>query len=200
MSIEISLEFSGPFAWSSPCVFDAHVSSHAGIYLWTVSTPEGDLIYYVGETGRDFTTRLTEHLKDQLAGMYRIYDPHLFLQGVKKPLWNGMFGRLRERGLSDFVAKLSELSPALIRYVQIIRFHLAPLECDDRFRKRIEAALADHLYVQDGVVGQFQDDDIRYERTRQDEEPLTVTFRWSGRVRGVPDRLFVSWARGNGAA
>ena len=111
-----------------------------------------------------------------------------------------MFGRLRERGLSDFATKLPELSPALIRFVQIIRFHLAPIECDDRLRKRIEAALADHLYVQDGVVGQFQDDDIRYERTRQDEEPLAATFRWSGRVRGVPDRLFVSWARGNGAA
>lgn len=65
----------------------AAVAARPGIYLWTVATPDGDdLVYYVGETARSFADRLTEHLKEQLSGAYRIYDPEPFGAGTKQLL------------------------------------------------------------------------------------------------------------------
>lgn len=204
MAMELSLVFAGPFAWLSngalPCVFEVPMSKQSGIYLWTVDTTDGDLVYYVGETGRDFGTRLTEHLKDQLAGMYHIYDPGAFVRGVKEPLWSGMFGKSRERTLSEFVRRLPELAPALVEFVRAMRFYLAPLAGDARIRKRIEAALADHFHAQGGVVAQFQDGDIHYERTRPGEVPLVLSCHWPGHIRGAPETLIVSYESTKGAA
>lgn len=50
-SDEIAVFFTGPFSWSvtpeCPSVCDADEVRKAGIYLWTVSLPDGHLIYYV---------------------------------------------------------------------------------------------------------------------------------------------------------
>ncbi|MBI4635382.1 MAG: GIY-YIG nuclease family protein [Candidatus Rokubacteria bacterium] len=204
MTTDIALDFTGPFAWLSksdlPCVFEVPMSRQSGIYLWTVGTTDGDLVYYVGETGREFGIRLTEHLKDQLAGMYHIYDPAAFVHGVKEPLWGGMFGKSHEGSLSEFVVRLPKLATALVGFVRVIRFYLAPFAGDARIRKRIEAALADHFYAQGGIVGQFQDEGIHYERTRQGEAPLVVNCHWSGHIRGAPETLVLSYESTIGAA
>ena len=149
MPAAVSLEFSGPFSWlsSDPAtsIFEAAAARAAGIYLWTVETQDGYLIYYVGETGAEFRQRLSQHLCQQLAGMYHIYDPGLFAVGQKRALWRGLYGNDREPGLAAFVECLPSLAPALANFVRLIRFHLAPLTCHTRLRRRIEAALAMHL-------------------------------------------------------
>ena len=74
MSAAMSLEFSGPFCWlsSDPAtsIFEAAAVRAAGIYLWTVDTQDGYVIYYVGETGAEFRQRLRQHWCEQMAGMY----------------------------------------------------------------------------------------------------------------------------------
>jgi len=196
MDHKLNLYFMGPFSWSlldedAPCVFNSQISLSPGIYLWTIPTSEGELVYYVGETGRDLQSRMTEHLSCQLSGMYKIYDPSLFLTGKKKLLWGGMFGRTKERSLAEFLRKLPDLGNAIVEFVHLFHFHLAALECENLLRKRVEAAIADHFYAQDGVVGEFQDDDIRYDRSFPSEDSITVKCRSSVLIRGFPDTLVV---------
>ena len=191
---ELTLQFEGPYSWMKdapdPYVFEAPAAKKPGIYLWTVPTPSGELVFYVGETGRDFATRLTEHLRDQLAGIYRIYDPEHFARGHKKLLWGGMLGKLREPSLSDFIAKLPTVAPALAAFARMMRFQLAPLDCDAPLRQRVEAAIADHFYAQEGLVGDFQDDDISYRRSPL-ADSYVVKCSWSCALKGAPDVLTI---------
>jgi hypothetical protein len=96
MATAVSLEFSGPFSWLSSdpgtSIFEAPIARMAGIYLWTVDTQDGHLIYDVGETGTEFRQRLRQHLCQQLAGMYHMYDPERFAVGQTYALWRGMYG------------------------------------------------------------------------------------------------------------
>jgi hypothetical protein len=82
-----------------------------------------------GETGAEFRLRLRQHLCQQLAGMYHIYEPELFAVGQKRALWRGLYGREREAGLADFVERLPTLVSALANFVRRMRFHPAPLTC-----------------------------------------------------------------------
>jgi hypothetical protein len=149
----------------------------------------GELIYYVGETGRDFRSRFVQHFKEQLAGWYRLYDPTLMRAGTKRLLWRGMYGRDKEETPTPFIAQLPTLAPALQSYVRLIRFHLAPVEVEARLRKRIEAALAAHLRAQPGPAGTFQDTDIRYQPRRPNELPVHVVVRTSVALEGLPEAL-----------
>jgi hypothetical protein len=190
MSAAVRLECSGPFSWlsSEPAtsVFEAATARAAGIYLWTVDTRDGDLIYYVGETGVEFRQRMHQHLSQQLAGMYHIYDPGLFAVGQKHALWRGMYGNDREAGLADFVERLPTFALALADFVRLMRFYLAPLTCDTRLRRRIDAALARHFYRQPGLVGSFQDAGIRYVRRCAGDEPIDVRCQSSALLLGLP--------------
>jgi hypothetical protein len=193
MARPLELSFTGPYSWlpsELPSVLDAECAGRAGIYLWTVNTDSsGELIYYVGETGRNFRSRFVEHFKEQLAGWYRLYDPTLMRAGKKRLLWRGMYGRDKEESPTLFVAQLPSLAPALQSYVRLIRFHLAPVDVEARLRKRIEAALAAHLRDQPGPVGSFQDIDIRYHPRRANELPVHVVVRTSVALEGLPEAL-----------
>lgn len=137
MTEAVRLDFSGPFSWcgagGTRCVFGAPEADRAGIYLWTVEHPQGDLALYVGETGRNFQARLLEHLRDQLAGVYAIYEPAALRLGTRRPIWKGVVGRDREPdGLSEYAYRLLELAPSVAALVQLYRFHLAPTTCESR--------------------------------------------------------------------
>lgn len=71
MPEEITVSFAGPFSWpgtpDTPCVYNADGARKIGIYLWTVSLPDGHLIYYVGETGRSFEIRLRQHYEELVS-------------------------------------------------------------------------------------------------------------------------------------
>jgi hypothetical protein len=153
---------------------EVEVGTNPGIYLWTVPSIFGDLVYYVGETARGFAPRMDEHLSMQLSGRYRIYEPKAFLRGEKKLLWRGVYGKGAEANVAGFVDKLPTLAPTLVEFVRSIRFHVAPTTCTDRMRKRIEAALADHLRQQKGLVGEFQEEDVRYVQRQAEEEAISV--------------------------
>jgi hypothetical protein len=71
-----------------------------------------------GETGAEFRLRLHQHLCQQLAGMYHIYEPELFAVGQKRALWRGLYGNDREAGLAAFVECLPSLAPALANFVR----------------------------------------------------------------------------------
>ena len=69
---------------------------------------------------------------------------------------------------------MTKFAPVLQRYLSAIRIHFSPLVGDDRRRKRVEAALADHFQALSGPVGQFFDTGVNYQRSRADELLMTV--------------------------
>ena len=89
-------------------------------------------------------------------------------------LWRGMCGSDRDAGLAASVERLSTLAPAVADVVRLLRFHLAPLTCQTRLHRRIEAALARQLSGQRGLVGSFQDAGIHDVRRCAGEEPVEV--------------------------
>jgi hypothetical protein len=121
--------------------------------------------------------------------MYHIYGPEQFAVSHKHVLWRGMYGNDREASLAAFVERLPTPAPALAVFVRLMRFHLAPLTCDTRLRRWIEAALALCLHRQLGIVGSFQDVGIRYAPRRAGEEPVDVFCQSSAVLLGLPAHL-----------
>ena len=193
MPSEVSVAFAGPFSWmgapDAPSVFDAEQRRDAGIYLWTVPQSDGYLIYYVGETGRNFGIRLLEHYTEHAAAMYHVYSPPEFARGQKIALWPGRFDATDCRSAKECIAQYSKLCGPISELTAMFRFFLAPTSCDDRSRRRIEAAIASSLYEVPGIVGGFQDRGIRYDHRRDDEEPIECVVSTSACLLGMPDRL-----------
>ncbi|MGB8951719.1 MAG: hypothetical protein WCC06_03525 [Candidatus Aminicenantales bacterium] len=191
----IILDFFGPFSWrgsaEAPSIFGATVARQSGIYMWTISVEGSELVYYVGETGRDFETRMLEHFREHCSGGYHIYSPSEFRHGMKIPLWPGRYDPAERTTVADFVVKAPELWPAILDLINIYRFFLAPLQYDRRLRERIEGAIAAHLYGQKGPVGDFQDRGIRYRPRMSKEAPIAVAIGSWEMFRGLPPALEV---------
>jgi hypothetical protein len=189
------IRFQGPFSWGLdkdiPSIFDAEVGRESGVYLWTVSLPDGELIYYVGETGRSFAQRMLEHFKEHSSGGYHLCSPEPFARGEKIPLWPGRFDPDSKTSVADFLNHLKVLWPAIIELAKMYRFFLAPFNCDRRLRQRIEAAIANCLYEQAGIIGSFQERGVRYIPRRKDESPITVSFESPTKFLGLPDLMEV---------
>jgi hypothetical protein len=190
---DLTVVFQGPYSWhgsdNTVDISKADVGRKCGIYLWTLEYDEGELIYYVGETGRTFSVRMFEHFKEHMSGGYHLHDPSEMIQGRKRELWPGRYGRGQQVTVAEFLAKFKDLRESIERLARLYRFFLAPMQVDTRVRQRIEAGLANHLYKQVGIVGEFQDSGIRY-RPRQEAEPLVrVAFQSQLKLLGLPDTL-----------
>lgn len=154
----------------------------------------GYLTYYVGETGRSFLQRFTEHTTNYLWGLYRIYDSSEFLQGQKKLVWGGMW---KERNnpndmyikLLDFLSTYEGLSQSLHKFLGTFRIFLVPIEAEERIRQRIETAIAKWLLNQEGVIGQFQDNDIVYKKRLKTKTPIKVAITSTEQILGLPKEL-----------
>ncbi len=195
MGEAVMVKFSGPFSWSgldgAPCIFDTPLARHRGVYLWTVPQGDSELVYYVGETGRDFATRMLEHFREHCSGGYHLYSPEAFGRGVKISLWPGRYNPEVRPSVADFMRRVPELWPAILELATLYRFFLAPLDCERRLRERVEAAIAHHLRTQPGVVGGFQDQGIRYSPRRDDEPPVVASLRCLRALLGLPGELLV---------
>ncbi|MBN1356913.1 hypothetical protein JXA40_11690 [bacterium] len=191
----IQLAFEGPFSWpgstDAPSIFDVEVRSKPGVYLWTVPLSEGHLIYYVGETGRDFRTRMAEHYTEHAAAMYHVYDPAGFARGEKILLWPGRYDPENPKSEKECILMYSELSGAIRKLTAMYRFFLAPTACDRRLRNRMEAAIAQTLYDTPGIVGSFQDRGIRYHNRKEGEQPIECHITAPVMLMGLPEILQV---------
>jgi hypothetical protein len=163
--------------------------TRSGIYVWAVQTRLAQVVQYVGETRRSLGERFTEHWMQLLSGAYRIYDPDELDGDVSKLVWPGRYRQSSDDWYERFASRLPELAPALNRYLSAIRIHFAPLVGDDRARKRLEAALADHFQGLPGPVGQFFDTGVNYQRSRSDELLITVECSWATELVGSPSKL-----------
>jgi len=193
---QLEIIWHGPYTLygaESNSVLTTPLSKRKGIYLWTVPIEDKYLTYYVGETGRSFATRFVEHTRDVLYGLYRVYDPNKFAQGSKILIWEGMWKpeRRSSHTMLEFLNRYLELSPLFYQFLGQLRFFLAPVDAEKRIRQRIEAAIAKKLLQQHGIVGEFQDNDIRYLPKRVDEGSITVTMKSFEPILGLTSKLLV---------
>jgi len=179
----------GPYKWK--CIFNLPKGKQAGVYIWTIPYRGKYLVYYVGETGRTFVRRFTEHTRDYLYGYNRVYDPRLFSQGTKQLVWGGMWKPGTRNRMGEFLKRYLELSPIIYDFMGLFRIFLGPLDIEKRFRQRVEAAIAENLYRQLGLIGEFQDGDIRYQPRKAIEEPIKVVMIGNEDILGMAGELLV---------
>jgi hypothetical protein len=195
VSDKITVSFAGPFSWpgtpDAPSIFDAEEGRQFGIYLWTVPLQEGHRIYYVGETGRNFATRLLEHYKEHAAAMYHVYSPAEFARGEKVALWPGCFDTANRKSAKECILNYSQLCKQIGELTFIIRFFLAPLSCEGRIRQRVEAAMANTIQATPGIIGAFPNQGIRYEPRKDEEQPIECLITSPVSLLGLPERLLV---------
>lgn len=179
MHADLQVCFSGPFAWmdapDAPSVFHAIPAQTPGIYLWTVNRGDGHLVAYVGESGRCICTRLAEHYMEHAAGRYSLHDPVRYRLGEKHEIWPGHYGK-DGRDLGDCVRASIQLAAQITELARQVRFFVAPIECETRIRRRLEAAIVDALFAVPGVVGTFQDRGVRYQRRRSGETVIKASL------------------------
>ncbi len=192
----LSLLWHGPFSFigdQEKNVFTCEVGKKKGIYLFTIPFEDSYRVYYVGETGKDFATRLLQHVQSYLNGFYRVFDPDEFVKGNKILIWGGMWkvDRKEQKNICDFLKRQSELNPKIIHFIEQFRVFLAPIECDKRTRERIESKIAITLNEQEGIASSFQDQDIRYRPSRKDELPLRVSMAFSKPIMGLCREILV---------
>lgn len=190
-------QFYGPFQLTGSkeeSVLLSSIGKLTGVYLWTIPFENKYLPYYVGETGVSFAYRSMEHVKCYLNGFYRIYDPEAFATGKKILVWGGMW-KSNRRGsdtMIEYLHQYHKLSSLSYTFLNQFRIFLAPFDSDDRrLRQRLEAAIASKLFEQDGIIGSFQDNDVRYYPRRPKEQPIKIKLKFNELILGLSGELTI---------
>ncbi len=192
----LSVKWYGPYSFVDSGVenvFTCSMGEKKGVYLFTIPFEGKYLVYYVGETGASFANRMLQHAQSYLNGFYRIFDPEEFVKGRKILLWGGMWkaDRREPKLISDFIDKQAELAPKIILFLKQFRIFLAPIGKDKRIIERVEAEIARSLNQQEGLIGAFQDKDVRYRPTSPDEQQFWVMMTFPQPIMGLTEKLFV---------
>ena len=187
---EINLNIKGPFSLFGNSDFDYFFNSpfikDKGIYLWTVPYNNSELVYYVGETGRNFEIRMTEHIQNYLSGEYGINEPEQLKKGKRVRIWEGTW---RGEKVENFLSKYEEFIPKIFELLKLYRFYLIPMNFETNLRKRIEGELCKHLFDQGGIIGNFQESDFRYTLPKIDSEPIKVMIECNSKILGLPEEF-----------
>jgi len=192
----LEIQWYGPYKFygnKDESVLLVPIGKRKGVYLWSIQYENKYLPYYVGETGVSFAIRSMQHIQSYLNGFYRVFDPREFVKGNKVLLWGGMWksGRKGPDTLNEFLKNYLTLSPKILEFLGQLNLFLAPVDTDRRIRERIEAAISKKLIKQSGVVGKFQDHDIRYMPRRSEEESMRLGMRFSEPIIGLEEDLLI---------
>jgi hypothetical protein len=192
LSDSYQLDWNGPyrfFGQGKAALLLNENSLTPGVYIWTVLVATEHWAYYIGETGKMFAQRHLDHLRSYFSGEYRIYDTAEFTEGKKSLVWGGAYGQRNRHKLSEFRDREKYFLKNVQEFVSLLNIFLISFPVDQRLRKRLEAALASELKGQPGLVGKFQDDDIRYDPTRADESPISCNFVRPLPIVGLSDKV-----------
>ncbi len=192
----LKINWYGPYSFvksEDENVFTCSMGDKKGVYLFTIPFEGKYLVYYVGETGTSFVMRLLQHVQSYLNGFYRVFDPEEFAKGRKNLLWGGMWktDRREPKLICDFIKMNAELAPKILKFIEQFRIFLAPINEEKRIIERVEAEIARSMNQQEGIVGCFQDKDIRYRPTRPDEQQFRVVMAFSQQIMGLNKELVV---------
>jgi hypothetical protein len=180
----------GPLAWVGPVEHTVHGSrwvNEPGVYLWTIPTGPSFTVYYVGETGRSFGERFTEHTRAYLGGEYSVWEPEDFLQKRKVEVWGGLWRPERRALMGEFLANLDRLTPRIAELLKAYRVFVAPMRGSERMRERMEAAIIRAIKLSDPHA--LLDENLRYRPRLPSEDPVTYEMRIPVPIEGLPARF-----------
>jgi hypothetical protein len=190
---EYFLNWRGPFRWfgkKSSVVFDQPEAESPGIYLFTFRHKNGFLIYCAGRTNKSFNSRLFDHTKHYMCGVYNILDPEKAEAGkrVKRWQWVGYGGYSSERWarLNDFLENYPKNAQQVYAQLQAMRVFIAPLPTDRRVLARIEGAIMKILYNGSEIVRALPDPGMSLSARRPSEKPFVVKYTGNVRFHGLP--------------
>jgi hypothetical protein len=133
---------------------------------------------------------LHQHYDELAAARYHVYSAKEFARGEKIALWPGRFDVINRKSDDECQANRHLLSEQIREMMLALRFFLAPLSCDTRTRRRIEAAIAQSLYAAPGMVGTFQDQGIHYHLRTNEEKPIACVVCSPLPLLGLPERFW----------
>ena len=188
------LKVLGPFVVHSQDkenIFYHPLAKEKGIYVFAVPYKKDKyLASYVGETEATFLKRIKEHTINTLGGYNRIFNPEAMKKGKKELIWGGLWKATRQDCFSEFVERYIELAPTIYEFIKMFSVFLLPLKAEKRIRRRVESAIAHHLYQQPDPVGSFLDSDIRYiNKLNKKETPFQVIISGDSQILGFPKQI-----------
>lgn len=193
----IALNLVGPFKWigeGDHTLFAQEIIKKRGLYIWAIPFADGYLVYYVGMTYASFEKRFNQHIESYLTGKYRIYDPAKFKEGKKNLFWPGGYktvqgSKTTTEFLDYYLNDPTNYGKTLKDFLELFYIFLSPLDEDMRTIERIEAEVNKHINEQQGLIGKFQDQDIRYKPTRPGEGRLSVKINCKSKILGIPETI-----------
>ena len=86
----LKISWNGPFDWpqarqSSP------LADLCGVYMQTVESDTGYVVYGFGITKRPVSQRFSEHRRKILKGKYTLLDLDAMRQGIRQEIWHGLW-------------------------------------------------------------------------------------------------------------
>ena len=136
-----------------------------------------------------FANHVLSH-PDPASAPETIGDPDLLARGEVKLLWNGLWREGTRERLPEFLRDSTRLFEAAKRNLQLEQIFVAPLEVEDRLRRRIEGAIAKQIR-KDKVAASLLPPDIRVLGRLTTEAPLPVRIRCGAKILGLPEQLDV---------
>ena len=108
-------------------------------------------------------------------------------------IWGGMwkFDRKDPAMMADFLKDYPTFSLQILEFLKQFRIFLIPIQGDRRIREHIEAGIAAHFYEQSGVVGSFQNKDIRYKPRKPDEQSFLLKVKKCGPIMGLGTQVII---------
>jgi hypothetical protein len=105
-------------------------------------------------------------------------------------LWPGRYDPANIKTDEECRDNCQSLTQQIQEMAEVLRFFLAPISCDKRIRRPLEAAIAQTLYAAPGIIGAFQEKGIRYGSRVKAEQPIACVVRSALPLLGVPERFF----------
>ena len=192
MDSKIELNVEGPFCWvCNNTIFNAPESDLSGLYIFSIETHNGYLIEYVGITTRSFFERLCEHTREFLSGGYKIYEYEKFIKGVRASLWNGRFGKNKEKDVTKFLTRYGTLTSALLKQLGAYRVFVIPIT-DGRIAERLEGEMYQILKTSKlKQVREFIDNEVQYKVRESNEKPIKVKINSQDTLLGLSSEFSI---------
>lgn len=162
----------------------------AGIFFTAVQVGDTYRITHIGQTGTSFYARLKEHVIQTLGGNFRICDPHAMARGEIKVLWDGLWRPGRHANLPEYLRDGPALFEAARACFKLEKAFIAPLDAEDRMRRRIEGAIAKQIR-KDKAASSLFPPDVRYLPRLSTETAITIRIVTPKKILGLPEQLEV---------
>lgn len=187
----LTVHFDGPYpAYSETqdVLADCKHRKAGGVYFWAIKVGPNYRLTHIGQTSTSFYHRMKEYIINTLGGNYRICDPDALERGEAKLLWNGMWREGTRENLPQFLRDSSQLFEAAKRNLMLEQIFIAPLDVEDRMRRRIEGAIAKTVR-KDKLASSLLPPDVRVLGRLTTEVPTPVRIRVGSKILGLPEQL-----------